>query len=121
MRENYGDLNALKKLGEKKKLTFTKEQLIDKELKNIDGESNNEVEKRMNEFFYELIIKNNNNNKNIAVVSHGASIKFFLSKYGSLNDDVELVYRNNILKITSPCVLKLEIVNKKICDIKQIY
>ena len=51
MRENYGDLNALKKLGEEKKLPFTKEQLIDKELKNIDGESNNEVEKRMNEFF----------------------------------------------------------------------
>lgn len=48
MKENYGNLDALKKLGEGKKLSFTKEQLIDKDLKNIDGESNKEVEKRMN-------------------------------------------------------------------------
>ena len=120
MKENYGNLDALKKLCEGKKLPFTNEQLIDKELKNIDGESNKEVEKRMNEFFNELI-KTNDDSKNIAVVSHGASIKIFLSKYCSLNDDVELVYKNNVLKITSPCVLKLEIVNKKICNIKQIY
>lgn len=120
MKENYGNLDTLKKLGEGKKLPFTKEQLIDKDLKNIDGESNNEVVKRMDEFFNELI-KRNDDNKNIAVVSHGASIKFFLSKYCSLNDGVALVYKNNVLKITSPCVLKLEIVNKKICNIKQIY
>lgn len=120
MKENYGNLDAFKKLGEGKKLSFTKEQLIDKDLKNIDGESNKEVEKRMNEFFDELI-KTIDDSRNIAVVSHGASIKFFLSKYCTLNDDVELVYKNNVLKITSPCVLKLEIVNKKIDNIKQIY
>ena len=84
MKENYGNLDALKKLCEGKKLPFTNEQLIDKELKNIDGESNKEVEKRMNEFFNELI-KTNDDSKNIAVVSHGASIKFFLRNYFSLN------------------------------------
>ena len=52
----------------------------------------------MNEFFNELI-KTSDDSRNIAVVSHGASIKFFLSKYCTLNDDVELVYKNNVLKI----------------------
>lgn len=120
MKEKYGDLNSLKKLGDGKQLSFTKEQLINKELKNVGGESNIEVEKRMRDFFNELISKNNDS-KNIVVVSHGASIKFFLSKYCNLNDDVELVYKNNTLKIVSSCVLKLEIVNQKICNIEQIY
>lgn len=66
--------------GEKKALEISNLQ----GLKIIDGESNKEVEKRMNEFFNELI-KTSDDSRNIAVVSYGASIKFFLSKYCSLN------------------------------------
>lgn len=75
MKERYGSLSELKLLGEKMKLPFTKEQLIDKKLKNYGGESREQVVKRMNEIFNEIVI-GHNENKNIAFVSHGASIKF---------------------------------------------
>lgn len=105
--------------GEGKKLTFTKEQLIDNELKNIDGESNKEVAFRMNNFFNELI--NNNFCENVAVISHGAAIKFYLSQICTINNDFELIYNNKILKINSPSGLKIKIEENKISDIVQIY
>ena len=43
MKENYGNLDTLKELGKTKTLPFTKEQLQDNNLKNIDGESYNDV------------------------------------------------------------------------------
>lgn len=119
MKENYGNLETLKKLGEGKRLSFTKEQLIDKELKNVEGESNKEVAFRMNDFLNELI--NNNLCENVAVISHGAAIKFYLSQFCTLNDDFELIYNNKILKINSPSVLKIKIQENKISDIVQIY
>lgn len=50
MKENYGKLDTLKELGKTKTLPFTKEQLQDNNLKNIDGESYNDVITRMNNF-----------------------------------------------------------------------
>ena len=44
-KENYGDLNSLKKLGDKSKNDYTTDQLIDENFKNKDGESNIEVRK----------------------------------------------------------------------------
>ena len=120
MKERYGSLSELKLLGEKMKLRFTKEQLIDKKLKNYGGESREQVVKRMNEIFNEIVI-GHNENKNIALVSHGASIKFFLSQYCNLNDDIELVYNGKIVKVSSPGVIKLEVIDGKVKSIEQIY
>lgn len=75
MKENYGNLESLKKLGESKSMPFTLEQLIDQDLKNIGGESNKEVKNRMNDFFSNLF--NMKEWRSVAIVSHGASIKFF--------------------------------------------
>ena len=108
MKENFGNLESLKKLGESKKLTFTKAQLIDEELKNVDGESKKEVVDRMNKFFYELT-KKNNSYKNIAVISHGASIKFYLSQFCIIDENFNFIYNDKILKINSPCVIRIKI------------
>ena len=54
-------------------------QLLDENLKNIDGESNIEVRKRMLSFFEDLL--NKYSEKNIALVSHGAAIKYFLQNF----------------------------------------
>ena len=59
--------------------------------------------------------------RNIAFVSHGASIKFFLSQYCNLNDDIELVYNGKIVKVSSPGVIKLEVIGGKVKSIEQIY
>lgn len=120
MKENYGNLDILKELGKTKTLPFTKEQLQDNNLKNIDGESYNDVITRMNNFFDELI-HSSNENDNIAVVSHGAAIKFYLSQFCKLNQNIKLVFNDNILSITSPCVLKLEFRDKKLINISQIF
>lgn len=61
------------------KNNFTTEQLLDPTLKNIGGESNLEVRKRMLEFFEYII--NEYEDKRIAVVSHGAAIKFLLQYF----------------------------------------
>ena len=74
----------------------------------------------MNEFFEEILNKDNILG-DIAVVSHGASIKFYLSQFCKINDKYELVYNDKILNINSPCVLKLKIKDKKIQNIIQIY
>ena len=51
--------------------------------------------------------------EDIAVVSHGESIKFYLSQFCKINDKYELLYNDKILNISSPCVLKLKIKDKK--------
>lgn len=120
MRENFGNLECLKKIGESKKLSFTNEQLIDEKLKNIDGESKKEVIARMNNFFNELT-----NQKyccqNIAVISHGACIKFYLSQFLNIDKNFNFIYNDKILKISSPCVIRIEIKENKIVNILQIY
>lgn len=120
MRESYGDLEALEKLGNNKKLPFTKEQLKNEKLKNIDGESNIEVLLRMNEFFSE-ILHSNTSYKNIAIISHGAAIKFFLRQFCVLDENFNLIYNNKILKINSPSVFKITINGNQVNDIQQIY
>ncbi len=120
MKGNYGNLENLKKMQKNKKLSYTKEQLLDEKLKNEDGESNIEVSRRMSDFFNDLI-NSSNSCKSIAVISHGAAIKFYLSKFCTLNKDFELKYKDRILKINSPSVFKLKIKYNKLKDITQIY
>ena len=66
------------------KETFTKEiwasQYVDLDVKNKDGESFHEVQKRMDECISELL-QTMSNGQCIAVVSHAAAICAYLLKY----------------------------------------
>lgn len=113
-----GNLDELKKLGNIYKNAFTEEQLLDSKLKNIDGEDRLEVNKRMTNCINEKLL--NNEDKKIALISHGAAMRFYLMNYCYLNEDIELVYKDNILDFSSPCVIKLTFDKNKLVDIKNI-
>lgn len=105
MKENYGDLKSLEELGKIKKESFTIEQLLDETLKNKDGESREEVANRM-KMALEHILKENSG-KNIAVVSHGAAIKFLLMNWCNLNKNNQIEFKDKIITLNSPGVIKL--------------
>lgn len=113
-----GDLNELKSLGKSKNLSFTKEQLLNENLKTKYGESHIEVKKRMQNFLADIL--NNYINKKIALISHGAAIKFFLSSWCKLEENCNLIYNDNILLINSPSVIKLCFSGNKLINIVQI-
>lgn len=100
------------------KSDFTRIQLLDPELKNISGESNIEVKKRMQEIISEIL--NNNKKKKTAIVSHGAAMKFYLLSYCDLNDKLNLEYKGKELEISSPCLLKLTFRENKLVNLEQI-
>ena len=103
-KENYGDLDELAELGKVKKNPYTIEQIIDGDLKCTNGESMNDTKNRFEEKINEVI--NNNLGKRLAIVSHGAAIKFYLMNWCELiGKDIE--YKGNIIKIESPSITKL--------------
>ena len=108
-RLNERKLGNLKELAEFMKNKNTRdpsqEQLLDRKFKTSDGESAEETNQRMTNFF-DIILKEYAG-KRIAVVSHGGSIKFFLLNWCEVNEDVKLVYKNKVLDITSPCLFKM--------------
>ena len=109
-KESYGNLEELKKLGEVKKNPYTVEQLLDFKLKNIDGESNEEVRKRMLECVNEIL--NKYVGQRIVIVSHGAAIKYFLQNWCEYVYEKDALYREgNFIcprTLSAPSVLKLE-------------
>ena len=119
---NERKLGNLKELGEfmkdKKTRDPSQEQLLDRKFKTSDGESAEDTRQRMTKFFDKILQEYNG--KKIAVVSHGGSIKFFLLNWCEVNDDVKLVYKNTVLDITSPCLLKLTFRKNELVDIEQI-
>lgn len=96
----------------------SQEQLLDRKFKTSDGESAEDTNKRMNEFL-DMILEDYRG-KNIAVVSHGGSIKFLLLNWCVVNENVKLVYKNSVLDISSPCLLKLTFRDKELIDILQL-
>ena len=118
MRENCGDINELEKIGKNKQFNFTTEQMLDGDLKNQGGENRKEVSRRMEDIINRIILENPQ--KRIAIVSHGAAIKFWLMKYCTLNKDNDLEYENGIIKVKSPGVIKIILKDKKVTEIKQI-
>ena len=100
------------------KIDYTKMQLINPNLKNEFGESNIEVQKRMEEVISQIV--KNNKGRRIAIVSHGAAIKFYLTKYCLLNERYKLEYKGKELEITSPSLLKLFFKENQLMNIKQI-
>ena len=121
-RLNERKLGNLKELAEFMKNKNTRdpsqEQLLDRKFKTSDGESAEETNQRMTNFF-DRILKEYAGKK-IVVVSHGGSIKFFLLNWCEVNEDVNLVYNNKVLDITSPCLLKMIFRDNELINIEQL-
>lgn len=119
---NERKLGNLKELAEFMKNKDTRdpsqEQLLDRKFKTSDGESAEETNQRMTKFF-ERILKEYEGKK-IVVVSHGGSIKFFLLNWCEVNENVKLVYKNKILDITSPCLIKMIFRDNELIQLEQI-
>ncbi len=96
----------------------SQEQLLDTTFKTSNGESAEDTNKRMNIVLNKML--NEYSSKKIAVVSHGGAIKFYLLNWCSINEDVKLVYKDKILDITSPCLLKLTFIENKLIDLEQL-
>mgnify|MGYP001154798301 CR=1 FL=1 len=109
-----GNLDSLSKLSDKYTHPFTTEQLLDEKVKNEDGENRIEVNTRMTNFINNLLTE-------IAIVSHGAAIKFLLMNWCLLNQNFDLVYKDTILKIDSPSVIKLEFNKDSLINLSQLY
>ena len=120
--QNERKLGNLKELAEfmknKKTRDPSQEQLLDRKFKTSDGESAEETNQRMTNFFDKILKEYAG--KKIVVVSHGGSIKFFLLNWCEVNEDVKLVYNNKILDITSPCLLKMTFRKNKLINIEQL-
>lgn len=101
-----GNLETLRELGKDKKHTYTEEQLMDENLKNIDGENRIEVNKRMNTSLNKIL--KDNVGKKVVIVSHGAAIKFLLMNWCDLNENCKLIYNNSIIEVESPSAIKLK-------------
>ena len=121
-RLNERKLGNLEELAEFMKNKNTRdpsqEQLLDRKFKTSDGESAEEANQRMTNFF-DIILKKYKGKK-IVVVSHGGSIKFFLLNCCEVNEDVNLVYNNKVLDITSPCLLKMTFRDNELINIEQL-
>ena len=119
---NERKLGNLKELGkfmkDKKTRDPSQEQLLDRKFKTTDGESAEDTRERMTEFF-DRILKEYEGKK-IVAVSHGGSIKFFLLNWCEVDKDVKLVYKNTVLDITSPCLLKMTFRKNELINLKQI-
>ena len=98
--------------------SFTIEQLLDENLKNVGGESRKEVKERMEKSF-DVILKENFE-KRIAIVSHGAAIKFFLMKWCKLNNKNEMQFNKKIIELNSPGIIRLIFENNMLLELEQI-
>ena len=119
---NERKLGNLKELAEfmKDKNTTdpSQEQLLNRNFKTSDGESAEETRLRMTKFF-DRILKEYEGKK-IVTVSHGGSIKFFLLNWCEVNEDVKLVYKDKVLDIKSPCLLKMTFKDNELTNIEQL-
>ena len=96
----------------------SQEQLLYRNFKTSDGESAEDTRQRMTKFF-DRILKEYEGKK-IVVVSHGGAIKFFLLNWCEVNENVNLVYNDTILNITSPCLLKMTFRKNKLVNLEQL-
>lgn len=113
---NIEDL--VKFMNDKATMDPSREQLAFPEFKTRDGESANDTNKRMNEFFSEILEKYKG--KRIATISHGGAIKFYLLSYCTVNERLNLEYKGNELAINSPCLLKMTFRKNELLSLEQI-
>lgn len=113
-----GNLKTLQELGKDKKYTYTKEQLLDDKLKNKDGESREEVNRRMSIFLNKILDENRGGR--VALVSHGAAIKYLLMNWCMLDEFVNIRYKDKIIDIKSPGIVKMKFVGRNLENLKVI-
>ena len=115
-----GNIEDLAKfMADKETRDPSREQLAFPDFKTRDGESANETNKRMTDFI-NFILKEYEG-KEIAIVSHGGAIKFYLLSYCKVNKNLNLEYNENELRVISPCLLKLTFNGKQLENLEQIY
>ena len=114
-----GNIEDLAKfMNDKETRDPSREQLAFPDFKTRDGESANDTNKRMNEFINEILEKYSE--KRITIISHGGSIKFYLLSYCKVNEDLNFLYNEEKLNVTSPCILKLTFRKNELVNLEQI-
>lgn len=113
-----GNLDKLKELGKTKQHSFTLEQLLDKDLKIEYGESMNEVNKRMSLAINDIL--KSYENKKVAIISHGAAMKFYLMNFCNLNDDMQILFKDKVLDFSYSSIIKLSFNKNEIINIRNI-
>lgn len=115
-------MSSLKEFGKGKKNTYTVEQLLNPQLKNTEGESNEEVRKRMFEFINNALKENLG--KRIAMVSHGAAIKFLMQNWCEYVYEEDSFYFNDKFvcsqELGLPSLLKLVFDDRDLISLKNI-
>lgn len=107
---------------ENKTNTYTTEQLLNENLKIGEGESNKEVRERMLSFLKTIL--ETYPEKRIAIVSHGAAIKFLLQQwcYYDYEENALLFNSEKICsaKLASPSILKCVFTQNDLISIEEI-
>lgn len=128
-------LNVDERLGERKfgvkNISDLPDDFFDEQFRNWDyklpdGESVNQVIKRMNEVLKEII--NNNKGKNIAIVSHGTALSSMLTTWCEvkLNEEtklIEIYFKGNLVfdgNWKAPELFKLEFDNDNLISIENV-
>lgn len=104
-------------LEEKLDRPYTIEQMLNPKLKCTNGESMEEVKVRMDDSIRR--IAQENVGKKVAIVSHGAAIKFFLMNWCKLSG-AYLYYKGNCIRVNSPGVIKIMIKGQEVTSIETI-
>ena len=117
MKEDYGNLEELEALEEKLSRPYTIEQMLNPKLKCTNGESMEEVKVRMDDSIRR--IAQENVGKKVAIVSHGAAIKFFLMNWCKLSG-AYLYYKGNCIRVNSPGIIKIMIEDEEVTSIETI-
>ena len=117
MKENCGNLAELNALEEELDRPYTIEQMLNPKLKCTNGESMEEVKARMDNSIKRIV--NENLGKKVAIISHGAAIKFFLMNWCKLSG-AYLYYKENCIRVNSPGVIKILIEDGSVVNIETI-
>ena len=96
---------------------YTIEQMLNPKLKCTNGESMEEVKVRMDDSIKRIV--NENLGKKVAIISHGAAIKFFLMNWCKLNG-AYLYYKGNCIRVNSPGIIKIMIEDEEVTSIATI-
>ncbi len=118
-KEKYGIIDQAKANENSKDLTTI--QLLNSEFKNELGESNIDVSNRMKVTISSII--KNNVGKRIAIITHGAAIKFFLQEFCDYDEQNDCMkYKGEFIcprKMKSPSMIKI-ICNDDLDNIKSM-
>ena len=114
MNSTKAELNALE---EELDRPYTIEQMLNPKLKCTNGESMEEVKVRMDDSIKRIV--NENLGKKVAIISHGAAIKFFLMNWCKLSG-AYLYYKGNCIRVNSPGVIKIMIKDGSVVNIETI-